>query len=297
MVGPERMRTGTTLGALGAIAMTEFAALCRQAAEAILAADALLIGAGAGMGVDSGLPDFRGPQGFWRAYPVFTGRRFEEISNPVWFRTDPEQAWGFFGHRLNLYRTTAPHAGFQILRQWGEARRLGYFVFTSNVDGHFQQAGFDPDRILECHGSIHYLQCVAGCSAEIATAEGITVNVDEATVRARPPLPRCRHCGGLARPNVLMFGDRGWIPGRSYAQEQRYRMWRSEIEGRRLAVIELGAGLAVPTVRYECESSAGQLIRVNPRDTGATPGSIVIQAGALSTLRTIQCGLARQRGN
>ena len=65
------------------------------------------------MGVDSGLPDFRGPQGFWRAYPVFRGRRFEEISNPVWFRTDPEQAWGFFGHRLNLYRTTPPHAGFQ----------------------------------------------------------------------------------------------------------------------------------------------------------------------------------------
>ena len=50
--------------------------------------NALLIGAGAGMGVDSGLPDFRGPEGFWRAYPAFRGRRFEEMSNPVWFDRD-----------------------------------------------------------------------------------------------------------------------------------------------------------------------------------------------------------------
>ena len=83
-----------------------------RAAAAIFAADALLIGAGAGMGVDSGLPDFRGNQGFWNAYPPFRGRRFSEMSNPIWFHNDPEQAWGFFGHRLNLYRETLPHAGF-----------------------------------------------------------------------------------------------------------------------------------------------------------------------------------------
>ena len=126
--------------------MNDLEQACQRAAEAILAADALLIGAGAGMGVDSGLPDFRGPEGFWRAYPAFRGRRFEEISNPVWFQRDPEQAWGFFGHRLNLYRATAPHAGFEILRRWGESRPLGYFVFTSNVDGHFQRAGFSPEQ-------------------------------------------------------------------------------------------------------------------------------------------------------
>ncbi len=73
--------------------MTDMENSYLQAAEAIRAADALLIGAGAGMGVDSGLPDFRGPEGFWRAYPAFRGRRFEEISNPVWFQRDPEQAW------------------------------------------------------------------------------------------------------------------------------------------------------------------------------------------------------------
>jgi NAD-dependent SIR2 family protein deacetylase len=60
----------------------------RLAAEIIQSADALLIAAGAGMCVDSGLPDFRGTQGFWRAYPAIAklGLSFEEMANPVWFR-------------------------------------------------------------------------------------------------------------------------------------------------------------------------------------------------------------------
>ena len=56
----------------------------QQAADAIQSADALLIGAGAGMGVDSGLPDFRGPEGFWKAYPPFRGQAFSAISTPHW---------------------------------------------------------------------------------------------------------------------------------------------------------------------------------------------------------------------
>src|SRR6266403_3978961 len=77
-----------------------------RAAEAIRGADALLIAAGAGMGVASGLPDFRGNQGFWRAYPPYQklGLDFVSLANPRWFASDPALAWGFYGHRLNLYR-------------------------------------------------------------------------------------------------------------------------------------------------------------------------------------------------
>ncbi len=239
------------------------------------------------MGVDSGLPDFRGPEGFWRAYPAFRGQRFEEISNPVWFQRDPEQAWGFFGHRLHLYRATIPHAGFEILRRWGKSRPLGHFVFTSNVDGHFQCAGFAPDRILECHGSIHFLQCVDGCTDAIWSAAETTVLVDENTLRARPPLPQCIRCGQLARPNILMFGDGGWISHRSDEQQRRYRDWLEQLAGKRLAVIEFGAGTAVPTVRWECEDRGVQLIRVNPRDPEAPPGSIVLPVGALQAIQAI----------
>ena len=266
----------------------DIAESCQQAAETILAADALLIGAGAGMGVDSGLPDFRGPEGFWRAYPAFRGRRFEEISNPVWFGRDPEQAWGFFGHRLNLYRATPPHAGFEILRRWGEGRPLGCFVFTSNVDGHFQRAGYSPERVLECHGSLQHLQCVDGCTDAIWPADDTTVVVNPATVRARPPLPQCSRCGRLARPNVLMFGDGGWLAHRCEEQQGRYFRWLQQLAGKRLAVIEFGAGTAVPTVRWECQRRGGRLIRVNPRDTAAPPGSIVLPLGALEAIEKVE---------
>ena len=94
----------------------------RQAAVTINEADALLVTAGAGMGVDSGLPDFRGTQGFWRAYPPYgrLGLEFAAIANPRWFATDPPFAWGFYGHRLNLYRRAAPHEGFAILGRWAQ---------------------------------------------------------------------------------------------------------------------------------------------------------------------------------
>jgi NAD-dependent SIR2 family protein deacetylase len=130
-----------------------------RAAGAIAEAGYILIGAGAGMGVDSGLPDFRGNEGFWRAYPPFAeaGLRFQEVSNPKWFDKDPQLVWGFYGHRLNLYRETLPHPGFEILREL--CRGKSSFVFTTNVDGHFQKAGFEVDKILEYHGSIHQLQC------------------------------------------------------------------------------------------------------------------------------------------
>ncbi|MGH3587560.1 MAG: SIR2 family NAD-dependent protein deacylase, partial [Pseudonocardia sp.] len=220
-----------------------------RAAELIRGAGALLVCAGAGMGVDSGLPDFRGPEGFWRAYPPYQalGLRFEEIADPVHFADDPALAWGFYGHRLELYRNTAPHTGFAVLSTWAGLRPTR--VFTSNVDGQFQRAGFPDDSVTECHGSIHVLQCSAHCGRDPWTADGVTVVVDPATMRAEPPLPSCPACGALARPNILMFGDADWVPDRTAHQLQAHRGWLRDLRARGLplAVLELGAGTAVPT--------------------------------------------------
>lgn len=69
-----------------------------QAARLIASADALHITAGAGMGVDSGLPDFRGSKGFWEAYPALAraGIEFRSIANPAAFKDNPRLAWGFY---------------------------------------------------------------------------------------------------------------------------------------------------------------------------------------------------------
>ena len=264
------------------------AASYQLAAEAIRTADALLIGAGAGMGVDSGLPDFRGTEGFWRAYPMFQGRRFEEISNPIWFDADPAQAWGFFGHRLQLYRHTQPHAGFELLRSWGEQCSLGYFVYTSNVDGQFQKALFPEERIVECHGSIHHLQCTLPCDDVIWPAVETTIAYDPHSLRATPPWPECPQCGRLARPHVLMFNDSHWLCQRTERQYQRYHHWLGKVRAKKLVVIELGAGTAIPTVRLECESAGGVLIRCNPRDTEIPAGGISLPLGALEALGELE---------
>jgi len=267
----------------------------RQAAEVIKAADALLITAGAGMGVDSGLPDFRGAQGFWQAYPVIAklGLSFEEMANPAWFEENPALAWAFYGHRLNLYRKTMPHSGFNWLWEIGAGKRGGYFVFTSNVDGHFQKAGFAPERMVECHGSIHHFQCTASCTDEIWDAEGETVNIEESTFRALEPLPRCRNCSALARPNILMFGDGSWLDNRTQAQHRRFAEWLNGLarSSANLAVVELGAGSAIPTVRHTSErvrqSLEGTLIRINPREDSVPSGQIGLALGAVEGIRRI----------
>jgi NAD-dependent SIR2 family protein deacetylase len=262
-----------------------------RATRAIRDADALLVTAGAGMGVDSGLPDFRGDAGFWRAYPPFAklGLRFVDLASPRWFADDPALAWGFYGHRLNLYRATAPHRGFATLLAWARAKPRGAFVFTSNVDGHFQRAGFDPARVVECHGAIETSQCAAPC-ADALFPSSAAVAVDLRCFRAEAPLPACPRCGGLARPNVLMFGDDGWIGTRTHAQQGRLSAWLRELAAARarLVIVELGAGTGVPTVRLTSEAIARRLgatlVRVNPREPEVPPGAIGLAAGALEAL-------------
>ncbi len=133
-----------------------------EAAAAIEKATALYVTAGAGMGVDSGLPDFRGVEGFWRAYPAYAklGLRFDQLATPRWFADDPRLAWGFYGHRLALYRATKPHEGFAVLRRIGSRLPRGAFVFTSNVDGQFQRAGFDEAQIEEALGAKDALSAI-----------------------------------------------------------------------------------------------------------------------------------------
>jgi NAD-dependent SIR2 family protein deacetylase len=266
-----------------------------RAAEAVHAADALLVTAGAGMGVDSGSPDFRGTQGFWRAYPAIAklGLSFEEMANPRWFRADPALAWAFYGHRLNLYQTTVPHTGFRQLLEIGVSKRHGYFVFTSNVDGQFQKAGFSPERIVECHGSIHHFQCSANCTEEVWAAAGDGVGIDAENFRALEPLPGCRNCSALARPNILMFGDWSWLGQWTDQQHVRFSEWLDALsdQSAKVVVIELGAGGAISTVRHTSERVAqrlnGKLIRVNPRDAGVPTGHIGLPFGAAEGIQQI----------
>ena len=245
----------------------------QYAASLIRDADGLLITAGAGMGVDSGLPDFRGDSGFWKAYPALakSGISFTSIANPEAFWRNQRQAWGFYGHRLALYRKTVPHVGFSILKAFGEKLPHGAFVVTSNVDGQFQKAGFDGSRILEIHGSIHHLQCCEPCGESIWTADKLNPATDDVECRWLGDLPTCPYCGKLARPNILMFGDDRWLAERQIIQRTYWKMWQESVA--RMVVIECGAGIDIPSIRRISESQGCPVIRINPRDSYLSEGN------------------------
>lgn len=265
--------------------MTEY----KEIAQIIKQADALIISAGAGMGVDSGLPDFRGPQGFWREYPAIAhlGIRFEQMANPFWFEKDPAFAWAFYGHRLNLYKSTKPHKGFDMLLKIAEQKQNNYFVLTSNVDGHFQKAGFSENRIYEVHGSINYLQCQTPCSNDIWEADNLKIEIND-KFRAIGKLPHCPKCGKIARPNILMFGDFYWVEKRANQQSQRFYNWLHKNRNKKIAVIEIGAGKAVPTIRNFSRTFINnynaKLIRINPRDYDVPQDQISIAENALPAI-------------
>jgi len=268
----------------------------KRAREIIKEADAVLITAGAGMGVDSGLPDFRGNEGFWRAYPPIKklGLSFSEMASPHWFKTDPKLAWAFYGHRLHLYRDTTPHDGFKMLLDLVQEKNENYFIYTSNVDGQFQKAGFSEDKIVEVHGSIHFLQCSKDCQDRIWSADDLEIRVDMDRFEALD-IPTCPDCEAVVRPNILMFGDWYWNSRRTDAQQARFDHWFDQIliNSHKVVIIEIGAGTAVPTIRSFGNATSknylkATLIRINPRESEVeNENSIGLELGGLEGLKAI----------
>jgi len=267
-----------------------------MAAQAIRQADGLLVTSGAGMGVDSGLPDFRGPEGFWNQYKGLgdSGLDYTDIAARPELHNNPTRAWGFWGHSLQLYRDAVPNEGFGILKRWGESMAKGCFVMTSNVDGQFQKAGFDPARIHEVHGSIHRTQCTSMDCQKVGLADDIDPKVDVENCKWLGSLPMCS-CGSMRRPNVFMFVDGPhWREGYYLEQEARLRKWLAGVK--KLVIVEIGAGGAVPTIRKLGERIAlqlnGRLVRINPRlERVRRDEDISMKLGGTEALRLIDTEL------
>jgi NAD-dependent SIR2 family protein deacetylase len=101
-----------------------------------------------------------------------------------------------------------PHLGFRLLKKWAMSKPNGYAVFTSNIDGQFQKAGFAADHVTECQGRISWLQCITPCTHDIWPAKDFVISQNYAS---QTELPKCPQCGALARPNVLLSNDTTWV--------------------------------------------------------------------------------------
>ena len=150
---------------------------------------------GAGISTDSGIPDFRGPQGIWTKNP-----KAERMSNIQYYVSDPEVRRLAWQSRLESPAWTAePNGGHRSLVELERAGRLRAIV-TQNVDGLHQKAGSDPSRVIEVHGCIRDTACLS-CGDRRPMAETLD------RVRNGEEDPPCHACGGILKSATISFGQ------------------------------------------------------------------------------------------
>jgi len=150
---------------------------------------------GAGISTESGIPDFRGPQGLWTKDPMA-----EKLSNIHYYMSDPEVRKASWKARLHHPAWAArPNAGHLAIAALEKRGKLHVLV-TQNIDELHQKAGNSPDKIVEVHGTVHKVVCMAcGMIAPMQKA------LDR--VRAGEDDPPCRDCGGILKSATVSFGQ------------------------------------------------------------------------------------------
>jgi NAD-dependent SIR2 family protein deacetylase len=300
------------------------------AADAIAACDFLLIAAGAGFSADSGLPTY--------ASAVYNHEDMDygDVCRPFWITENPSVFYGFWERCTRMYTQTQPHEGYRIIHSWlqfaacreSSSARIdalqhqhlfkhyadmaedipkNFYVYTSNVDGHFRQI-VPRNCMSEIHGSVHEWQCAKPCCPQLIKLDDLLPQVLDSSIRNI----RCPQCNSASlRPHVMMFGDDQCIvtPG----MHERYQTWECAVENvlrdhadAKLCIVELGCGVKVPSIREECElvvadvGSQATLVRINP-DHPEGPSNIgdrliCVQDTGLNACRRISKVLERKHG-
>ncbi len=182
-------------------------ALIEALARRIAAGERLTVLSGAGISAESGIPTFRGPDGYWTV-----GSRVyhpQEMATRAMFDRLPREVWQWYLYRMGVCLGAAPNAGHRAVA--GIERLLGdrFTLITQNVDGLHLRAGSSAQRTLQIHGNVFFMRCAAECSPSVyplpdrvpAKAPG------ERLTDAEADLLVCPRCGDLTRPNVLWFDE------------------------------------------------------------------------------------------
>lgn len=167
-----------------------------RAVALLTAASRVTVLTGAGISTDSGIPDYRGPNGVWTRNPEVA--RMSTLQD---YLADPDVRRRSWQSRASHPVWTAePNAGHLALVELERAGRLVAIV-TQNIDGLHQRAGSSRDRVVEVHGTVHQVECL-GCGARSPMADAL------ARVAAGDPEPACELCGGILKSATISFGQR-----------------------------------------------------------------------------------------
>jgi NAD-dependent deacetylase len=163
--------------------------------ELVDAASRVVVLTGAGISTESGIPDFRGPQGVWTRDP-----QAEKMATLQHYVADPEVRKRAWQSRLHSPAWTAePNAGHRALVVLERRGKL-HTLITQNVDGLHAKAGSDPARIVEIHGTMREVVCLS-CDERAPMERAL------ARVRAGEADPACRSCGGILKSATISFGQ------------------------------------------------------------------------------------------
>ncbi|MHC5064847.1 MAG: SIR2 family NAD-dependent protein deacylase [Planctomycetota bacterium] len=187
---------------------------------------------GAGISAESGIPTFRGPEGFWRVGSV--NYRPEELATFSAFSRMPLDLWGWYLHRRSACRHAQPNPAHLALVRLEEALADRFLLVTQNVDGLHLLAGSSQERCYQIHGNIHYLRCSAECGPNVwPLPDELPVEwpKDKQPEGKEIELLKCSRCDAFLRPHVLWFDE--------CYDEERYRFESS------LAAVESASLLLV----------------------------------------------------
>lgn len=316
------------------------------AAKAISECDFLLVATGAGFSADSGLPTYS-EVAQNRVY-YHQGIDYADLCRRECLERQPSLFYGFWGSCYNAYQEATPHEGYDILKRWCDHKEATkpkkirpYHHYTSNVDGYLRRIGFSPECVHEMHGSIDTWLALDEDDSSKVTSHKIMIpsdfrfNVSRETLELAEPTINSQmrevvqdlpvSSRAKFRPRVLMFDD-GFDAYRVMGlrdSSDLYQAWEEQMELKmcdsddslKLAVLEVGCGVRVPSVRQECQDVIHDTalrclsnsthrggrhrcthIRINPEDFSIDQPAdelrtaihtVSIRGAALSTLRRI----------
>lgn len=218
----------------------------------------LVVLTGAGISAESGLPTFRGPEGYWTV-----GSRVyhpQEIATRAAWNEIPLEVWRWYLRLLIPAVRAAPNPGHLAVAELDRHLAEQCVTITQNVDGLHLRAGNHPDRTFTIHGDAAYVRCGADCSLDLLPLPA-AVLADDFDPERSPDL-RCPRCGALLRPHALFF-DEGYT-------EPLYRS-ESALEAANRAALLLVVGTSGATtlpnmIARRAVRSGAALIDVNPDD-------------------------------
>jgi NAD-dependent protein deacetylase/lipoamidase len=170
---------------------------------------------GAGISAESGIPTFRGAEGYW----VVGSRNYmpQEMATHAMFEAAPEEVWRWYLYRFGVCKDAQPNDGHRALVALDRALGERFHLVTQNIDGLHLRAGSAPERTSSIHGDAAFVRCADACSPGKLPLPDLGRRDAEAPLapEERAKLT-CRRCGAWLRPHVLWFDE--------YYDEENYRM-------------------------------------------------------------------------